>query len=589
MTNMGAARRVSFFGNITAEVIGATGGGTSLINLPQAVVGPAPAVNPDNSLFAIYVSQSDFTGGITLAQIPTSNFQATPPTTLPSTPFAGSLGTLSVENAQGNGLNTIAAPGNSGTAFIGAFAGPKAKVFPSQPVLTANVTQAFGVLPVSITNLNAGITVATGQNIGSILIGGTVTGEVHIGAAINTFYAGWLITGNTNGEFGTNTITDAQNFSVAGNIRNLYTSASIGTDSDAGLTVPTYVSGFDMHVGGTIGTVHSLSGSIVGAINSANLSGVPTNGANQQETEFISNTAPATDFFASVQMMTNDQVGGSALFQNDTFATAQYISNGYNALAATDNSVVVDGTIQNTVANHDKVDYYAVPLLAGQTITVRVTAQDGTTTGGVQTGVFDPNGREIVSDYNRPDNAVTQEMPFQFTTDQAGVYRFAVAPTGDSTFAGTSGITGDLPYTLTISNVGHMAIGAIVASANVCDNTAATVAGFGTLSDDLGAIVAGGSLVSASGDTVAVENGNLRMLSAGTIGSGSGSSPQLFVPNGNVGLVESTAGSMVLNNSGLTPVAIGGDYQLVSSAGNFLGQLIANGNIGTLRARASFP
>lgn len=697
----GNFERISFFGNITAEVIGATGGGASLINLPPATIGAQPNPNPRNSLFAVYVSQSDFTGGFTLAQIPNSNFTGNPITNLASIPFTNTIGTISVQNAQSGLLNTIGSPAGSGAALIGALAGPVAPVFPSRPVLSLPlaVNQTFGVLPGGITTLNAGITVAAGQDIGNIYVGGTVTGSVQIGAAINNFYAGWLITGNSNGEFTTNNITIPQNFSVAGDIRNLLVGTSIGTDSDGGLTNPTYVSGFDMHVGGTIGTVRALNGSIVGAINSDNLTGVPNNGDDQgaanpvanvflngTDVNQIENRTPIFDFFA------NDVLGGNAIFQNDSFATPQYISNGFNALAGTDNSVVVDGTIEDTTAAQDKIDYYAVPLLAGQTITVQVTPVAETDTftpsgaatnsvfeltatlpdlsthsvsftvgstttpeavtagliaawnadpltsalakasgsssvvltaldantplnitgsviglgtlvktisgggiGGVQTGVFDPDGREIASDYNQLDTT-TANQPFQFTTDRPGVYRFAVAPTGDSFFTGSSGVRGVLPYTLSISNVGHMAIGAIVASANICDNTngglfgAGGTAGFGTQSDDLGAIVAGGSLVSASGDTVAVENGSVRALQAATIGTGAGGTdPEINVPNGNVGLVQSTSGDMYFNNqfsiNTMTAPPIGGDYELVSSAGNLLAQIVANGNIGTVRAQ----
>src|SRR5580698_6788962 len=68
---LGNIEQISFFGNITAEVIGAQVGADNLphlINLPPAAA-PLPATIPLDSIWAIYVSQSDFTGGITVAQL----------------------------------------------------------------------------------------------------------------------------------------------------------------------------------------------------------------------------------------------------------------------------------------------------------------------------------------------------------------------------------------------------------------------------------------------------------------------------------------------------------------------------------------
>jgi hypothetical protein len=597
----GDIEQISFFGNITAEVIGAqvqANNTVQLINLPAA---PAvlPGTIPRDSIFAIYVSQSDFTGGITVAQVPTSNVTAG--TGLPTEPFTGSIGTLFVNDAQTGNLIDVNAPANSGVALLGAVTQQEPVGGPAdsnEPILTATVNQAFGVLPGGITTLTAGLTVAAGQNLGNFYFGGTVMGNVQIGGAINNFYAGWLITGNANGETGPNVVSDPQNFKVGGDIRNLYSMGSIGTEEGTATitgTTPDYLSGFDMYASGTIGNVQSF-GSIVGAINAANLTGVPNNGADQTETEFLNN---GEDYFA------NDELGGNADFQNDTYATPQYLSNGYNTTLNTDTDIVVDGTVQDDSTNQDKVDWYAVPLLAGQTITVQVasTTTTGTTTATpttspVQTGVFDPTGLEIASDYDRADNAATAGKAFQFTTTEPGVYRFAVAPTGDSMFTGAVANAGDLPYTLTIGNVGHLGIGSIVAANTVLDNTANPVAGFGVISGDLGAIVAGGAILSTSGDTVSVENGNLRVIEGATIGAVGGDTPDISVPNGNVGLVESTTGSLYFNfptvvttgnggtGSAATSPAIGGDYQVVSSAGDFVGELIANGNIGTVRAQS---
>jgi hypothetical protein len=586
----GNVEQISFFGNITAEVIGAqvqADNTVRLINLPAATV-PLAAPAPLDSIFAIYVSQSDFTGGITVAQVPNSNFTA-PVTHDPTEPFNSNIGQLRVNDAQTGNLITVDAPGGSGEALLGAVTQQEpvgGTPDNDEPILTAPVNQAFGVLPSGISTLNAGLTVAAGQNLGNFYFGGTVTGNVQIGGAINNFYAGWLLTGNANGESGSNVVSDPHNFQVGGDIRNLYVTGSIGTDEDPATVVtgsePDYLSGFDMYASGTIGNVQSF-GSIVGAINAANLTGVPNNGADQAETEFINNTANY-DYFA------HDELGGNANFENNSITTPQYLSNEYNTALASDTAVVVDGVVQDDSTNLDKIDWYAVPLLAGQTITVQVSGDPG-----LDAGVFDPDGREIASDYNLNSGSnpttgaeVTEEQPFQFTTDRPGVYRFAVAPFGDSMFAGTTASAGDLSYKLTISNVGHMAIGSIVATNTVLDNTPSPTAGFGAISGDIGAIVAGGAILSTSGNTVSVEDGNLRVMEGATIGTAAGSTPEVNVPNGSVGLLESTGGDLYYNLADLvtaTP-AIGGDYQLVSSAGDFIGYLIANGNIGTVRAQS---
>ena len=582
VNNANQVIELNFFGNITAEVIWAHVAGdvgtltdTALTNAFPVVDfegGPLPA-HPDGlSLFAIYVSQSDFTGGITVAQVPydpaTGIFGNTEP-------FTGSIGNLQVNDAQ-TGLLINATFANTGAALLGARSISNVAAANNLPILTLPVQQQFGVLPTSITELTSGLTVAPGNSMGNFLFGGTILGNVNIGGGIDTFYCGWLLTGNGNGEAADNTITDPQNFTVAGDIRNLDVMGSIGTIDDGGGKNPAYMTGFDMYVAGTIGNVRTFAGTaaIVGSINAANLTGVPNDGTAQTKV----NIQTGVDYFA------NDVLGGNALFDNLTFATPQYISNAYDAAQGTDNDVVVDGTLYDTTPTPlDRVDYYAVPLMAGQTITVQV--QDGiegalTDLDDIDVGVFDPDGREIASDYNNNDLAQTEEEPFQFTTDRPGVYRFAVGPEGDPTFAGAGPFLGDLPYQLTIQNVGHMAIGSIMAAANILDNEELDLgnAGFGAESADIGAILAGGTILSNTEDAVSVEDGSLRCLEAGTVGG-----PDIEVADGSVGLVESTAGDLELNETG-TEAPIGGDYEVVSAAGNLAAFLICDGNIGTIRA-----
>lgn len=533
------------------------------------------AVNrqPLNTIFAFYVSEASEDSGISVAMVP-----AVTVTDRPMEPFSGTIGQLYVNSAQPGKLPFfVSAPANSGEALLGA---RTLQLFPGQtifdqPITSLSVTTTFGVLPTSITTLNAGLIVAPGQTLGNFLFGGTVLGQVNIGGSIDEFYAGWLLTGNAGGENAVNDVTDPDNFYVAGDIRDLIVMGSIGTESDAGLNSPDYVSGFDMLVGGTIGEVQTYD-SLIGNVNAEDLSTAPTLTSDQQEVEFRANYTGSDSYFDE------DELGGSADFNNDTFATAQYLG------ADSTGTTTVDGTLQRANPETDVVDYYAVPLLAGQTIVTQVTGDD------TDVGIFSPENVEVASDYNKI--GATEEEPFQYTATEPGVYRFAVGETSDTQFTGSPNpvIIGDLSYTLSIKNVGNLAIGGIVAVNNILDN-ADGGPGFSAANGDFGSIVAGGTLLSRSAseadglgtdaDAISAETGNLRAVVAGTIGGSNATDPDITVPDGSVGLVESTSGNLALNPDIVSAAqAIGGNYQIVSSAANLVANLIANGDIGTIRA-----
>ena len=94
----------------------------------------------------------------------------------------------------------------------------------------------------------------------------------------------------------------------------------------------------------------------------------------------------------------------------------------------------------------DNVHYYAVALLAGQTITVQLDDTDPTT--GLHqvaaVGVFDPDDRLIATDYSVDTGSgvygfPTLDKPFQIKTTMPGTYRFAMefATDGDCHLYGT--------------------------------------------------------------------------------------------------------------------------------------------------------
>lgn len=528
-----------------------------------------------NYVWSFYVSQSDEN-----AEIVVSGETKVGGT---DTPFTGSVGMLRVVNAQTGMLNLISAPANTGVVYVGALSrhiDPNSTTDNFIPYITAPVPSGvnFGVLPGTFTNLSPGLIVASGNNLGQFQVGGTVTGDVLVHGAIGTFYAGWLLTGNANGEI-QGIISDPRNFEVDGEIRSLLVDASIGTDSDAALQLPTYLSGFDMHTMGAIGTVQSYAGSIIGAVNADDSPGFPSLDDDQQELE---TKAAPTAFPWDVGELGGNPPGpgaSSPVFNNDSFANPQYVTGEYDAPDNLDNAAVVDGVVQNDDIVAETVDYYAVPLLAGQTITTYVAGN------GVDLGVFDPSGREVYTDYNQIDLSQTQNKPIQFTADVPGLWRFAVGVTGNTTFLDGNGpITGfDIPYQLVIQGVGDTGLGNVVAADNIFDQPVGTP-GFGTLAGDFGSLVAGDALISESGDTADVEGGSLRVVQGGTIGN-DGFDPFINVPLGNVGLVDTTTGDMIFNYPLLgLPPTIGGDYQMVSSAGDLTDKLVAKGSIGTIDA-----
>ena len=125
--------------------------------------------------------------------------------------------------------------------------------------------------------------------------------------------------------------------------------------------------------------------------------------------------------------------------------------------------VRVNGVLQKTPVLQDDADYYAISLMAGQTVRVRVREQvttipdiitdingdgvidaddfAGLIEGGaeepnplglISLGVFDPDGRLIATDYNNVDPLLTNQQYFTFKADRPGIYRFAVASVGDT-------------------------------------------------------------------------------------------------------------------------------------------------------------
>jgi hypothetical protein len=620
--------------------------GTVGIGLPAAALpnntgggGGSTQTTPIEDIYAIYVTQADANSSIAIADVPPLG---TPGNRF-MTPFDSSLPLL-VEPTSGGTPITVTAPSDGGGVIIGARAvapmGVTSTNFPTnEPIYySAPLPSSAATVSPGVTRLGAGLTVTPGNNLGSFMLGGTMMGTVAIHGSIGLFYAGWILTGAADGTG--SALGNSANFVVDGDMHTLLSNNSFGTNTDSGLTdlgFPRYLSGFSLRVGGKVGMVKSMD-SVVGSIDvtnsptaSSNLDGVP-----YQQIDLRGGTDTTWD---------QGVFGSDPLINDQTELQAQF-------LGPIDSSgtVQVTGEIQGESATVDKsTDFYAVPLMAGQTVTAQVVSSisGSVLEEAVALGVFNGQNQLVASDYNGTDLLATNGQPFQFTAQTPGIYYFAVSGSLNNTFAASFGtLFGDLPYTLTITNVGNLGLAGVTALTNVltfgetADTTTANLAGIQVVNGDLGAVYAGNLVISDDEITSAitangvsssgnvsfyVDNGNLRAVQATSIGNGTGAPaagtasspsataaaigewPDALVPNGSVGLLRATGTSNAAGQGGtdvlawnfdltaalatttLTPgqattLAIGGDYQMVDAANVFGGDLIADGNIGTIRA-----
>ncbi len=250
----------------------------------------------------------------------------------------------------------------------------------------------------------------------------------------------------------------------------------------------------------------------------------------------------------------------------------------------------VSGAVQGTPPG-DANDDYAVPLLAGQTITITIADT---------VKIIDPDGRVVASNLNQ----TVVGAPFQFTPDRPGEY--------------TIDVTGVTTYTLIIDGVGDMGLGTLSAPAGSYTDLGVTNA-LDIQNGDLGGLLAGNSIVSSVTNaeesptppqpSIAVPNGNLRAIKGGTVGTiaaapsrAVGAVPTVSVPNGTLGLVDAFATgpndvcaiqtlfdfNNVLSNAQVTPdvpfEAIGGDIQRIESADFVWLDVATNQGIGVINA-----
>jgi hypothetical protein len=614
--------RISVLGNTRAEfVAAAVDDTTNTVTLGDLAASDA---TDGADLFAIYVDRGDWDSVISIEQVTVNNANGR----ITPSPFSGNI-SLTTINLRDGQFRTMDANGGTGNALLGA----RTKAINGnnnsgdRPILSVDMPGQIGILqPPPSGQLQAGLVVEDGADLGKFLFDGTITGIVDVRGSMNMFYAGNILTGDAFGAFSSGFPggpAPTTNFNVDGDLRDLIISGSIGTDNTGNFGVgddPLYLTGAHLRVGGHLGQIHVADAFAA------------TLDVNDQDKYF--HDEPQLEVESRGTLGTfdagflNDTLGaGDDQFHNDTFDTAQYLGN-------LSGGIVLDGELDaSTRANfQDFTDYYGVSLLAGQSVTVQLT--DTTFSqflGGnpvgfvnlVNIGVFDPDGRLIATDYSDVDPTGMIGQPFTFVADRPGIYRFAVAEFEDADFTGPGGEfdppghIGFDTYELSIKGAGNLAIGAVSTGGELFDPEV-TMDGILAHNGDIGALAVGGNAIftekfGALGGVIPGPNnqdvfnirtldGGLRAIVAGQIGRFFANSafegPDLSIKNGDVGLLRSTNGVLSVNP---TPMLLDSltttdptlvvpkpdlprNYQMVDANTRFEGALIADQKIGMVLA-----
>ncbi|MEO6435878.1 MAG: hypothetical protein ABIP55_08965, partial [Tepidisphaeraceae bacterium] len=589
-------------------------------------------------LFHVYIAQASIDSYISIAQFDNSD---TGPR--PMTPFTGSVG-LRINQLRTD-VSTITTAQDSGNIYLGArtrdAAFPELDDDDNIPIRSDNFN-GQGIAPVSIGNRNgrlvAGVSTAPGVSIGKFMFGGTVSGQVTLQGSIETFYCGALLTGVTEGQFDESEPEAPGNFFVAGDVRNILVKGSIGGDgvesTRVGRVQQHYISGVDFDIRGRVGQIRTNQDyQAFGKISNTNPGfGLRTR---QQEIEVRVPDGVNRGSFTEFQ---NGQFGDrEGFFTNDTFATAQFLGS-INSKQLGDNSIQLNGLLQAFVDVDDIADYYAVPLMAGQRINVRLLAPDvftriinvngqlvrveEETKSSLNAGVFDPDGRLIASDYSTKTDSTSQTLDtqpaqqelFSFIAEKPGIYRFAVAQEGDAPAFGASGDRlGELPYQLQITGVGHLGLGGLVANETITTGSSFVLGGAGTslvranievVLGDLGAVYSITDNIDSLGGvgiTAIAQGGDFRAIDAESLGGFEGAidpvtgggfvksgGVNILALTGSVGMIRSRGtGNAITTINGGGPFLglpnIGGDIQYIVSNSILDTDLAANGKIGVVQ------
>ena len=389
-------------------------------------------------------------------------------------------------------------------------------------------------------------------NFGSFLFDGTVTGRVFVSGTMDRFYAGWLITGDSSAGLDPTAalLNFGDNFHVNGDIHHILSLASIGTDGTQinARGLPQYFTNTEIIVGGKIGdllTDDEMAAHVV-ANDATNIPNIADGNAldpvpQTEDQQYVglpggnANDQAVRNAWGSGQLVWN--TAGEAPFSNSNFNNAQYLGSIRNSVNGQPPNDVIDLQGQlyersTTTNGPDAADYFAVSLLAGQTITVLLSSGLA-----ADVGIFDPDGRLIATDYGF--TVASTNRPITITAAMAGAYRIAVALAGNTAFTTTrTGITPltPLPYTLSISNPGDIAIGGVVAGTNVLLNLNATAtSGIEASTGDIGSVVGGQVSAFFVGDAPAGDGARSgTAIGEGHSGAGTTANHNIMAPNNGI-------------------------------------------------------
>ncbi|MDB5327175.1 MAG: hypothetical protein JWM57_2744, partial [Phycisphaerales bacterium] len=424
--------RITLVGEIVAEFTAARVRGTNnsvvIRDLIRANPTGVPQVADGADLFNIYVAAAKPGSQILISSV--ANADGDP---ADATPFGGSPGAIRAfeeppPTGDDNSDGTVT-PDATGSVYIGARTvdiNPNIKTEEAIPIVRQRFNASIGVRP-NTRVIYAGLETAPGVTLTKVFIGGTITGLVNVEGSVGTFYAGNILTGDPDGLALDEKTTITNNFTVNGDLQNLYVGGSIGSNSNA-----RYRSGVNVRIGGKLGYVH-VANTFAASVQVRSSPSAPGLTTPVDEAEYIlqGREKAGSAFF-------NGLLSGSVV-GNDTANEQAASSFGDNQ------GMSWTGTLQGNPTK-DYVDNYSLSLLAGQSAVLQLTALDPFTGAASATtdlglGIFDPLGRLVATDRPGPSGSGGFGEQFQITAKVPGIYRLAVAFDNNGTFDPTSNAT----------------------------------------------------------------------------------------------------------------------------------------------------
>jgi hypothetical protein len=387
---------------------------------------------------------------------------------------------------------------------------------------------------------------STGNDMHAVVIGGTLAGTlINPAGSIDRIVMGY-IWGNIN---------------VAENVDVLYIHQGGGAQS----VYEVSPADSTITVGGTLNAMYVPNGTLMSAVNVLSDPAAPLPAPVVQELA-VAVDDDAYDYYWTRAYLLD--------VTNDTAATAQFIN-------ASADSV----TLASSVPQGDAEDWYALPMLAGQTVVISETIAGMGLLGAVvewydSAGrLMDTLGYETIEDWGITSRGTTRK-PMTFTAPAADIYYMRVRQT--SPFGGS--------YNLTITGATFGNLGAMVASAYTggafSDTTLSlygddiTVRGGGSL----------GALVVGTATDMGVHTIGGGDIVAARIGAFAGNMFSRIYSDGNIGSVTTYTGAM---DAYVSAGYGGGLYnsdafiQNIRSAGSLEGNVESSGNIGVIDVAGS--